>query len=165
MHSANQQLAQRSPSEPAVSISDLQESDSPLPDHLSDEDADQHVQMDIACGVLDLKDEAALSAAEAMLHSADYAVSIGNDSDSDVGSANDSERDSASDGDGDDDPDTKAKLIGMGVAAHDTDAKHNTAAEPSGGQGLQTEAAGVTRAQSKCTSNQAQQNSSKILEL
>ena len=90
MQSANQQLAEREPAEPVVAISDLQDDGSSLADSHSDEDTEQHVQMDIACGVLDLKDQAALRAVEAMLDGAEYAAS------SDSGSSSESDEEHVS---------------------------------------------------------------------
>ena len=67
MQSANQELEQQSRSESAVSISDIQEVTAAAEPEGEDAETAQLVQMDIACGVVDLKDQAALRAAEAML--------------------------------------------------------------------------------------------------
>lgn len=73
LQSANADLAHHPLTEPAVSIVDVhEESACSSSGSDSDEDSSQakspeHVQMDIACGVLDLHDEAAISAAEAAL--------------------------------------------------------------------------------------------------
>ena len=82
MQSANEQLAQRGDWASAVTIEDAQD------DHAAEEQeeelaAAQHVQMDIACGVVDLKDQAALRAAQNMVHGLQQAEQSDSSSSSD----------------------------------------------------------------------------------
>ncbi len=97
MQSANQQLSQRTDIEPAVTISDMQEEPAAsMLEEQEDDETGEHVQMDIACGVVDLKDEAAVRAAEGMIDGAQPAER-GEDS-----STSDNDGESESDNDADD---------------------------------------------------------------
>lgn len=85
MQTANQQLAHQASAAPVVSIRSLQDNEQYVTDQESDDDTDRHIQMDIACGIVELKDQAAMRAAEATLSGAACAASSnsGTDSDSD----------------------------------------------------------------------------------
>ena len=160
MQSANEQLAQQAPATPAVSITDLQEDEQPATDHESDQETEQHVQMDIACGVLELKDLAAMRAAEAMLNGAQYTAS------SECGAASDSECDQSRDGSRSESSDMDSDAIPTAVAAfqHDQKEVHISTS----GQPAHADKAGLRAGQNtrkKSNSGQAIQKPSKILEL
>ena len=155
MQSANEMLSQHPASEPAVTISDLQ--DEPVELEQDTEDGTlEHIQMDIACGVVDLKDAAALQTAEDAINGVGTEAVTASRSDSD--SNNDS--DSNSDAD----------------SCHDSDAQQpvvpaTPAADPSTQQKLAS-GHGNLQAANTCssvlqplTSRKAKQRQPKILEL
>lgn len=97
LQTANAELVQHPLSESAVSIIDVhEESSSASSGSDSEEDTlpantSEHVQMDIACGILDLHDQAAISAAEAaLLTGAQHQNCTNGDSDDDSTSSDDS---------------------------------------------------------------------------
>lgn len=92
LQSANEKLSQNPASEPAVTISDMQEEPAELEQDTEDSTL-QHIQMDIACGVVDLKDAAALQAAQDAISG----VAAVTESSSDSGSNNESDSNSDAD--------------------------------------------------------------------
>ena len=99
MQTANEELAQRGDCASAVTIEDTQD-DQAAEEQEEELAAAQHVQMDIACGVVDLKDQAALRAAQNMLHwtqQAEQGDSISSSSDRDSYTAGDTPADSDTD--------------------------------------------------------------------
>ena len=152
---ANEQLAQQASAMPAVSITDLQEEEQLVKDHDSDEERDQHVQMDIACGVLELKDHAAMRAAEAMLDGAGYAAS------NETNSSSDSETDVRDDSS---DMGSDASLAAAAACKEDQREVHMS----NFGQPLHGGTAGLLAKQgigNKSASSQTQQKRPKILEI
>lgn len=149
MQSANDQLSQRVETEPAVSISDLQqESTDSVLEEQEDYETGQHVEMDIACGVVDLKDAAALKAAEDVLNASYVERHQGSSSDSD------SDRDSDSDSNCDADP--------LPTASHATEASERCGSsfhQQSSQEGL------AVHKRKPWTQKVAGQRHSKILEL
>ena len=103
MQSANERLSQQPAAGTAVSISDMQaEPAATMLEEDDEEGAAQHIQMDIACGVVDLKDAAALRVAEDVVNGThNFARSH------DSGSSSVSDRDSDSNDDGDANDDTE----------------------------------------------------------
>lgn len=154
IQTANQQLPQQAPATPAVSIQSLQEDEQHATDHESDDETDRHVQMDIACGVLELKDQAAIRAAEAMLNGAAYAAS------SESGTGSDSECDH---GRGDTpDMDSGASPT---AAATQQDKQEPHFSKPSLSNFAEKHDSAVNQKTSGTTSSQAKHKPSKIWEL
>lgn len=155
MQSANDMLSQHPAAEPAVTISGIQEEPAELEQDTEDSTL-QHIQMDIACGIVDLKDAAALQAAEDAINGVGTEAVTGSSSDSD---SND-ESDSNSDADGCHDSDVKQPV-----------APATPAADPSEQQKLTTghsdlQAANIcSSALQPQTSGKAKQRQPKILEI
>lgn len=92
MQSANEMLSQQPASETAVTISEVQEGPAELEQDPEDGTL-EHIQMDIACGIVDLKDAAALRAAEDAINGVEFKAVTGSRSDSDSNSESDSDSD------------------------------------------------------------------------
>jgi hypothetical protein len=155
MQSANEMLSQHPASEPAVSISNMQEEPAQLEQDTEDGTL-QHIQMDIACGVVDLNDAAALQAAEDAINGIGREAATGSSSESD--SKNDS--DSNSDADSCHDSDAQEPVAPETPAA-DPSEQHKLA---SGHRHLQ--AANIcSSALQPPSSGKAKQRQPKILEI
>lgn len=154
IQTANQQLAQQAPVTPAVSIKSLQEGEQHATDHESDDETDHHVQMDIACGVLELKDQAAIRAAEAMLNGG---VCTAN---SESGTGSDSESDHSRD----DTSDTSSGASPT-AAAPQQDKQEPHSSTPSLSKFGETQGSAVNQKTNGTTSSQGKRKPSKILEL
>lgn len=109
IQSANADLAEHSFTESAVSIVDVEQgseqecsaystSDSDSEGNSAGKQASQHIEMDIACGVLELHDQAAITAAEAALANAVQSQHGKWDASSDSASDDDSDSSSSKDG-------------------------------------------------------------------
>ena len=155
MQSANEMLSQHPASEPAVTISDLQEEPAELEQDTED-GTSEHIQMDIACGVVDLKDAAALQAAEDAVNAVGTEAVTGSRSDSDSNNESNSNSDADS--------------------CHDSDAQQpvapaSPAADPSEQQNLASGHRNLPAANTcssalrPLTSGKAKQRQPKILEL
>ncbi len=155
MQSANEMLSQHPASEPAVSISNMQEEPAQLEQDTEDGTL-QHIQMDIACGVVDLKDAAALQAAEDAINGVGTEAVTGSRSDSD----SNNESDSNSDADSCHDSDAQQPVAPATIAADPSEQQILA----SGHKNLQA-ANTCSSALQPATSGKARQRQPKILEI
>lgn len=137
MQSANERLSQQPAAEPAVFISDMQaEPAAAMLEEDVEEGAAQHVQMDIACGVVDLKDAAALRVAENVVNGTrNYAR---ND---DSGSSSVSDSDSNSDDDENDKTDDTVPELSAAPAANSASRQSEMSSGRTPGEGNSLSAA------------------------
>ncbi|KAL0040300.1 hypothetical protein WJX77_002663 [Trebouxia sp. C0004] len=155
MQSANEMLSRHPASEPAVMISDMQEEPAELEQDTEDGML-QHIQMDIACGVVDLKDAAALQAAEDAINGVGTDAVTGSSSDSDSNNESDSNSDANSCHDSD-----VQQPVAPATPAADPSEQHKLA---SGHRNLQA-ANTCSSALQPPTSGKAKQRQPKILEI
>lgn len=155
MQSANERLSQQPAAEPAVSISDMQaETAATMLEEDAEEGASQHVQMDIACGVVDLKDAAALRVAEDVVNGTHNFAR--ND---DSGSSSVSDSDSNSDDDENNDADDTVPELFAAPAANSASGQSAMSSVRTPGEGNSLSAAPAS------LSVQAKHRQPKILEL